>query len=208
MRSPVVIPYRRYWPAMRSPAALLVAASVAACAASPAASPVLPSPDALPSPLATPQWTPDPSWPTPPPPPSPLPVNPALPPKTVSALEPGDLEALTACGATDPDFGGLASVAGFAYLNDLRDAPKYVRVGDRAPQLLQEVPGWIVQFRGERPQVALGESWVDPTCIYANGEPVFYATGPIRDLKTGEIIRGYWDGSPAPVNSLPPLAGT
>jgi hypothetical protein len=144
-----------------------------------------------------PLWSPDPSWATPPPAPPQPPVDPAMEPVRLSTLSRDALAALFGCDAFDPSLGGLSRVAGMGYL-DLATAPDYARM---PPQPL-EGGGWMIQFRGEMPELKSEESWIDATCVYATA-PEFVATGPIRDLSTGQFKRGYLPA--APKYSLPPL---
>jgi len=112
------------------------------------------------------------------------------------------MAALDACDAFDPALGGLSSVAGFAFVADLAKAVPY-GLDANSPKALEGGAGWIVQFHGERPQVRAGQSWIDEMCVYSHGEPAFVATGPVRDLKSGQFVRGYWPERPT--LSLPPL---
>jgi hypothetical protein len=88
------------------------------------------------------------------------------------------------------------------------DASKYVAVPATAPQLAVKgsEPAWVIQFVGEWPDAKTGESWIDHTCIFIGEDPVQYATGPRRDLRTGKIVRGYYQLQQPPSFSLPPLA--
>jgi len=86
-------------------------------------------------------------------------------------------------------------------------APDYARVTPSAPQLAMNAgkPAWMVQFRGDWPDAKTGQSWIDATCIVIDGEPGFYSTGPVRDLASGKIVRGYYPVANAPSKALPPI---
>jgi hypothetical protein len=178
-----------------------VAAFVAGCATTPTPFPqptvafVAPSASALPSPsLAT---LPPPAVPTPPPPP---PVDTSIPAVSASNPSPRARSALEACGAYDL---GLDHVAGMGELARGTDAPRF-GLSALAPEVHTSAPVWLIQFRGEVPQLMAGQSWTDPICMVSNGKPSFFATGPIRDLGSGMIVRGYWPLRG--VASLPPLS--
>lgn len=150
---------------------------------------------------STPAWF-DPSWPPPPPRPDPPPVDPTVTPISRASATAEAKQALEVCGALERDSPaidrmGLIPVAAVA--------PEYVRVTAAAPQLTTNAlsPAWVIEFRGERPDPMAGQSWIDATCIVIDGEPVFYATGPVRDLETGRIERGYYPSKPPPQKSLP-----
>jgi hypothetical protein len=98
---------------------------------------------------------------------------------------------------------GLDHVAGMGELARGTDAPRF-GLSVLAPQLQTSSPVWVIQFRGEVPQLMAGQSWIDPMCAVIDGEPAFYATGPVRDLASGKIVRGYWPERG--VASLPPLS--
>jgi hypothetical protein len=85
-------------------------------------------------------------------------------------------------------------------------APSYARLSRKAPQLQSTAPAWIIQFHGERNSLKSAESWIDPTCVFVDGDAVTYSTGPVRDMKTGLFIRGYWSEDAPATWSLPPLA--
>ena len=108
------------------------------------------------------------------------------------------------CGAFEPE---APIVERMGLISTANSAPTYVRVTMEAPQLatMASFPAWVVQFRGERPDAKVGQSWIDATCIVIDGEPVFYATGPVRDLSSGKILRGYYPVNIPPEKALPLL---
>ena len=111
---------------------------------------------------------------------------------------------MTACGVFDP---GSPAVDRMGLIPSPNTAPEYARVTTAAPQLSMNPlqPAWIVQFRGERGDPMVGQSWIDATCIVIGGEPGMYATGPVRDLASGKILRGYYPVTRLPDKSLPQL---
>lgn len=180
---------------------LVATAAVAGCAVTATPSPQTPAPSVAPSGtvVPSPSSSPSPTASLPTPPPSP-PVDTSI--TAVSASHPSSeaKSALEACGAYDL---GLDHVAGMGELASGTDAPRF-GLSINAPELHTSSPAWLIQFRGDVPQLMAGQSWIDPICTVINGQPGFYATGPIRDLGSGKIVRGYWPDRG--VASLPPLS--
>jgi hypothetical protein len=129
-----------------------------------------------------------------------MPVDMSITAVSASHPSPNAKSVLKGCRAYDL---GLDHVAGMGELARGTDAPRF-GLSVLAPQLQTSSPVWVIQFRGEVPQLMAGQSWIDPTCAVIDGEPGFYATGPVRDLASGKIIRGYWPERG--VAALPPLS--
>lgn len=128
------------------------------------------------------------------------PVDTSIEPVSASHPSPSEREALIACGAYDL---GLDRVAGMGLISHATDARRF-GLSAEAPLLKVAAPAWVIQLRGEVPRLLIGETWIDPTCVVIDAEPTFYATGPIRSIGTGQIVRGYWpDRGTA---SVPPLS--
>ncbi len=102
---------------------------------------------------------------------------------------------------------GFGSVSGFTELRSVGDAVRYARLSDKAPQITDNLGSlaWLVQFRGDWPDAKTGQSWIDATCMVVGDDPVIYATGPIRDLQTGKILRGYYAEAAVPAWAIPGL---
>jgi hypothetical protein len=135
--------------------------------------------------------------PTPPTPPA---VDGSIQPVSASQPSAEAKAALEACGVYDL---GLEMVAGMGRLSQGKDAIRF-GLSANAPQLQTQSPVWVIQLRGEVPQLRIGQIWIDPICTVIDGAPGFYAAGPIRDLETRQIVRGYWPEPP--MASLPSLA--
>jgi hypothetical protein len=174
----------------------LIALVCAACLAGqpPASSPVATEAASTFAPRSA--WEPAPSAPPK------APVDMSLAPVSASAPTPSEKEALDLCGAYEY---GIKTVAGMGFVTSLSDVPKYARLPPTAPELQGHGGAWLIQFAGERPDEMTRQSWIDPTCLVIGGTPHVYATGPTRDLKTGKIVRGYYDVDVQPTLSLPPL---
>lgn len=182
---------------MRPVVAFAVAlAMVGSCTVSrPAPDAVTPSANSTsnPPPGGEPTVEPPPSRPPTPP------IDPSISPVSASHPSSDAKEALDACGAYEF---GLDHVAGVGLIPHATDAPRF-GLSAAAPLLKVATPAWVIQFRGEMAQLRSGETWIDPTCVVIDREPAFYATGPVRSLATGKIVRGYW---PDPATaSVPPL---
>ncbi len=132
-------------------------------------------------------------------PPEAPPIDPAIVPVSASSPSPQAANALKLCRAYDL---GLDHVAGMGLLVHGTDAPRF-GLSAAAPQLKTDAPVWAIQFRGDFPQPQVGQSWIDAMCVVVDGEQGFYSVGPIRDLATGKIVRGYWPERGSA--SLPPL---
>ena len=98
---------------------------------------------------------------------------------------------------------GLDAVAGMGRIDSAARAREYAPLTGREPELVSAKPAWMIQFRGEVPQLRGGEVWIDPVCIVIDGAGGFYATGPVI-LQSGRLHTP----EPVPVPpslSLPPL---
>lgn len=81
---------------------------------------------------------------------------------------------------------------------------RFIPLTGREPELSTSDPVWVVQVRGDVLQMG-GEVWTNPTCIVTSERSGYYATGPVRNLKTGETLLPEQPAKP-PDLSLPPLA--
>jgi hypothetical protein len=171
---------------------LIVAGCTGALNSSGLASPAVGTP-------ATNQIAPPSFEPAPTPPRKP-PVDPSIASVSASKPSPSAKVALEACGVYEF---GLQHVAGMGQVPHGTDAVRF-GLSASAPLLHVDTPVWIVQLQGEFPQPPSDKAWIDPTCVVVDGEPALYATGPIRDLRTGKIERAYWPERG--VASLPELA--
>jgi hypothetical protein len=157
-----------------------------------------PSPTGTPVPADSPAST----WAAAPDAPVRAPVDPALAPVSRSNPPPDAKKALELCGAYQY---GLDHVAGIAHIQRASDAVRYARLTSNTVELNVPSDAWMIQYAGERPDPITRQSWIDSTCLVIAGEPVVFATGPIRDLETGKIVSGYAPVASPPTLSLPAL---
>jgi hypothetical protein len=112
---------------------------------------------------------------------------------------------MAACGSAEETSVQLSRMA---QVGTLADIGAYAPLPTSAPQISAHLSdaGWVLAFTGEWPQLNTGESWIDPMCVVVGGDPVLYAVGPRRDLRSGRITRGYFAAASAPTLALPTLA--
>jgi hypothetical protein len=78
----------------------------------------------------------------------------------------------------------------------------YVPLTGREREFKEDVPAWVIQFRGDIPMRS--GVWTDPVCIVTPDYFGFYATGPTKDYNAGTVETPEPPPSP-PDKSLPPL---
>lgn len=117
--------------------------------------------------------------------------------RAVSASKPsaGAADALAKCqvGSTI----SLDRVQGMELISPAREAPRYVALTGREPEIQSDEPAWVIQFRGEIPMPANGEIWTDPVCVVTGDVFGYYATGPVKILPSGVVV------TPGPLASPP-----
>jgi hypothetical protein len=78
----------------------------------------------------------------------------------------------------------IDEVAGMAKLPAVGDLTHYVGLTGREPQLKEPGPVWVIQIKGDVPQMN-GEIWTNPICFVSNSDFGYFATGPITNPATG-----------------------
>lgn len=111
--------------------------------------------------------------------------------------------ALNKCGIGDQI--ELKKVTGMGMIASPGDLPHYVPLTGREPQLAESGSAWIVTVHADIPQPGGSEVWTDPTCVVTGEESGWWATGPVTDTATGNVIQ---PRAPIqqPDRSIPPLA--
>jgi hypothetical protein len=97
----------------------------------------------------------------------------------------------------------IEKVAGMAQVPSAKDVVRYVPLTGREPQLKEDGPAWVIQIKGEVQQRG-SEIWIDPTCVVTAGDFGFYATGPVKNTSTGDVMTPEEPSTP-PDRTLPPL---
>jgi hypothetical protein len=98
----------------------------------------------------------------------------------------------------------IDEIAGMAKLPAVSDLTHYVGLTGREPQLKEPGPVWVIQIKGDVPQLN-GEIWTDPICFVSNSDFGYFATGPITNPTTGKTTQPEAPAV-APDRKLPPLA--
>jgi hypothetical protein len=124
-----------------------------------------------------------------------------LPPVSISDPSPGAKDAFEKCHIGDMVL--IDKVAGMAQVPSAKDLPHYVPLTAREPQLKEVGPAWVIQIKGEVQQRG-SEIWIDPTCVVTAHDFGYYATGPVKNTETGEVIEPETPSTP-PDRILPPL---
>lgn len=124
-----------------------------------------------------------------------------LPPVSISNPSPGAKDAFEKCHIGDMIL--IDKVGGMGQVPSAKDLPHYVPLPGRVPQLKEESPAWVIQIKGEVQQFG-NEIWIDPTCIVTANDFGFYATGPVKNTETGDVIKPETPSNP-PDRTLPPL---
>jgi hypothetical protein len=125
--------------------------------------------------------------------------------EAVSASHPSAsaAEALESCGITGEYGVGTDKVAGMGHLERARDAPRYVNLTGKEPEIQVDKPAWVIQLQGE---VVLPRGFgtaLDPTCVVIDGVHYLFMTGPYTT--NGETTQPLQPERP-PDLLLPPLA--
>jgi hypothetical protein len=123
-----------------------------------------------------------------------------LAPVSISNPSSGAKDAFAKCQIGDQL--SIEQVGGMGQVPSAKDLPHYVPLTGREPQLKENSPAWVIQFRGDMPQAA--EVWTDPICVVTAGDFGFYATGPVKDLNTGKVRQPEPPPTP-PDKTLPAL---
>ena len=128
-------------------------------------------------------------------------LEPTISPVSISNPSPGAKDAFEKCHIGDMI--PIEKVAGMGQVSSAKDLLHYVPLTGREPQLQEESPAWVIQITGELRQRG-NEIWIDPTCIVTANDFGFYATGPVRNTETGQVLEPEPPSKP-PDRSLPPL---
>jgi hypothetical protein len=122
----------------------------------------------------------------------------------VSASKPsaGAADAFAKCHIGDMIL--ISRVTGMGQIASAKNLAHYLPLTGREPQLEEAGPAWMIQIRGDVPQPG-GEVWTAPTCVVTRGEFGWFATGPVRDTKTGQVLTSKLPAS-TPDATLPALA--
>jgi hypothetical protein len=133
----------------------------------------------------------------------PIPTSPSgdLPPVSISHPSAGAKDAFAKCHIGDMIL--IEKVAGMAQVPSAKDVVRYVPLTGREPQLKEDGPAWVIQIKGEVQQRG-SEIWIDPTCVVTAGDFGFYATGPVKNTSTGDVMTPEEPSTP-PDRTLPPL---
>ena len=126
---------------------------------------------------------------------------PTISPVSISNPSPGAKDAFEKCHIGDMIL--IENVAGMGQLPSAKDLLHYVPLTGREPQLQEESPAWVIQVKGEVQQLG-NEIWIGPTCIVTANDVAFYATGPVKNTQTGEVLELEPPSEP-PDRTLPPL---
>lgn len=131
-----------------------------------------------------------------------LPVDTSL--AAVSRSNPGKeaQAALDLCHVTD--LYGMDSVTRMAQIPSAIEAPTYVRLTGREPQIQTKDFAWLLEFEGGTPEPYVHSTWFDMVCIVIDGSPMEYATGD-RVASDGTVTKPP-DVASAPTLALPTLA--
>ena len=97
----------------------------------------------------------------------------------------------------------IEMVAGMGQVALAKDLLHYVPLTGREPPSQEESPAWVIQIQGEVQQRG-NEIWIDPTCIVTANDFGFYATGPVANTQTGEVLEPEPPSKPRD-RTLPPL---
>lgn len=99
----------------------------------------------------------------------------------------------------------LTMVAAMGRVPSARDVPRYVPLTGKEPEIQTDAPAWVIQLSGDIPMPQSGEVWRDPVCVVVAGGSGYYATGPVTNTATGEVMTPTGPAVP-PDLKLPPLA--
>ena len=127
--------------------------------------------------------------------------EPTISPVSISNPNPGAKDAFERCHIGDMI--PIEKVAGMGQVPSARDLLHYVPLSGREPQLQVESPAWVIQIKGEVQQRG-NEIWIDPTCIVTANDFGFYATGPVKNSETGQVLEPEPPSKP-PDRTVPPL---
>lgn len=129
-----------------------------------------------------------------------LPVDPAIDPISRSSPSAEAEAAMEACNVAGI---GIDAISGMGLLDAATHARTYAPLTGREPELMNDSPAWMIQFKGEVPMpLHQYEVWIDPICIVIDGASHWYATGPVAGPH-GTVPPLPVDD--APTLSLPPL---
>jgi hypothetical protein len=109
-------------------------------------------------------------------------------PVSASNPSPDAVRVFEACHIGDGDSVPLDRVTGMGMIHSARDLPRYIPLTGREPQLDVTGPVWIVTTDVAVPQPGSREVWSGPTCVVTSLESGWFATGPVTDTATGQIL--------------------
>jgi hypothetical protein len=117
---------------------------------------------------------------------------------TRDQLSDGASRALEVCGMLD----ALESVRSLVHLDDMKDAPRFIRFDAFVPEVAAGGGGWILATDFDMP--FRGRVYHDPTCLVtdSNLAPALYATGGYSD---GDVNHPPRKPQIAPDLELPPF---
>jgi hypothetical protein len=127
--------------------------------------------------------------------------EPTISPVSISNPNPGAKDAFEKCHIGDMIL--IEKVAGMGQIPSAKDLLHYVPLTGREPQLQEESPAWVIQIKGEVQQFG-NEIWIDPICIVTANDHGFYATGPVKNTETGQVLEPEPPSKP-PDRTLPRL---
>jgi hypothetical protein len=121
-------------------------------------------------------------------------------PVSISNPSPGAADAFAKCHLGDQY--SFDHVAGMGQVPTAMDLLHYVPLNGREPQLKEDGPAWVIQFRGDLPM--RDGFWTDPICVVTAETSGFYATGPTKGWNM-ETRNSPEPPSVPPDRTLPPL---
>lgn len=126
--------------------------------------------------------------------------------QSVSASKPlaEERRVFDSCHIGDDDLVPFDRVTGMGSVAAAKDVVRYVPLTGREPQLKESGTVWMVTIDLDLPQPGSSEVWADPTCIVTDQESGWFATGPVTNTATGEVMQPELP-SKEPDLVLPPL---
>ena len=126
--------------------------------------------------------------------------------ESVSASKPSveERRVFESCHLGDDDLVPFDRVTGMGSVAEAKDLVRYVPLTGREPQLKEPGTVWMVTIDFDLPQPGSSEVWADPTCIVTDQESGWFATGPVTNTATGEVMQPE-PPSKEPDLVLPPL---
>jgi hypothetical protein len=102
------------------------------------------------------------------------------------------------------DAKGMDVIAGIGRIDHANEAFHYARLTGNEPELQNDKPAWIVQFRGDIRMAMSNIVYVAPACIVVDGgDGGFFSTGTVKEIGS-EVIRTPQPVPAEPDRELPP----